>query len=578
MNTGELFTRAVEMLPDPVRERLDGDAPLDWAILGDARLGVDLDRAAAAHRRLPEPVEALVHRLIRDVGIVPADVASGVDRQGAAIGWVHWVTIEADGESYQVRNDRSGEVHSGVRPEAVAGFATLGLELAAAVHEACERWIEVGEQHRETPEEERSNLARCAVRMCAQLQVQPETISGRPTAASLARTLEYAWNTQDAELRAALAGVRLSTARGARAPRRSYYAPATSHHLHACDAGEMRWLRSLAERASATERSGTNTSPGTGARRAARPREEAPPATFAQEAAVAEADAAPDLGTLTLGSDPETLASGSQVAELERAVNHLPGAIRRRLGEAYGTGVNQALARFHNRREVDAVRLAVESGGGMPGWLVDLATVALKDTGAQTRQGSRTGSMRLDRDRDREGRYLGTEVRTREYGRLPPIGLLEQVRLGLAFANDAWSGLTALESAGKEGQWTLSEAETGGRELVASERETLEAAQELGHALDRIQRAYSAAHGERAPTALEQAAMAAESLRMVGPTIRTIAGWPGSAETPAPRNPEDIARIAAVGEALHGQIRTIANRLIAGWIAEVQAFGEGRSR
>ncbi|MCY4453810.1 MAG: hypothetical protein OXC01_17855 [Immundisolibacterales bacterium] len=398
MNTGELFTRAVEMLPDPVRERLDGDAPLDWVVLADARLGVDLDRAAASHRRLPEPVEALVHRLIRDVGIVPSDVAAGVDRQGAAIGWVHWVTIEADGESYQIRNDRSGEVHARVRPDAVAGYATLGLELAAAVHEACERWIEVGVQHRDTPEEERSNLARCAVRMCAQLQVQPETISGRPTAASLARTLEYAWNTQDAEARAVLAGVRLSTARGARAPRRSYYAPATSHHLHACDAGEMRWLRSLAERASAAERTGANPRPGAAERRAARPREEAPPAAFAQDAAVAETVVAPDPGTLVLGSDPETLASESEVAELERAANHLPGAVRRRLGEAHGAGVNQALARFQNRREVDGARMAMESGDGLPGWLVDLATVALKDAGAQTRRGSRTGSMRLDRE------------------------------------------------------------------------------------------------------------------------------------------------------------------------------------
>ena len=165
MNAGELFTRAVEMLPDPVRERLDGDAPLDWAVLGDARLGVDLDRAASRHQRLPEPVEALVHRLIRDVGIVPADVAAGVDRQGTAIGWVHWVTVESDGESYQIRNDRSGEVHTGVRPEAVAGYASLGLELAAAVHDACERWIEVGEPHRGAPAEDGNNLAKCAARM-----------------------------------------------------------------------------------------------------------------------------------------------------------------------------------------------------------------------------------------------------------------------------------------------------------------------------------------------------------------------------------------------------------------------------
>ena len=575
MNTGELFTRSVERLPDPVRERLDGEAPLDWSVLGDSRLGIDLDRAASTHRRLPEPAEALVHRLIRDVGIVPADVASGVDRQGSAIGWVHWVTVESDGESYQIRNDRSGEVHSGVRPEAVAGYATLGLELAAAVHEACERWIEVGEQHRETPEDERSNLARCAVRMCAQLRVQPETISGRPTAASLARTLEYAWNTQDPPLRAALAGVRLSTSRGVRAPRRTYYAPATNHHLHACDVGEMRWLRALAERAAGGERSGVTARAGDGGRSPGAPREETPRPAFAP---VAEPGTAEDHGPLVLGSETEKLVSQREAAELERAANHLPGAVRRRLGEAYGTGITQALARFQSRREVDEVRVAADSGRGLPGWLLDLAAVALRDAGAQTRSGSRTGSMRLERKPILDGRYRGTETGSREFGLFAPVGLLEQIRLGLAFANDAWSGLAALQSAGKEGQWTLNEAASGGRELVAAERETLEAAQEIGHALDRVHRAYAGAHGERAPTALEESAMAAEALRMVGPTVRTAAGWPGSRETPDPRNPEDVARIAAVGESLHGQIRTIANRLIAGWIAEVQAFGESGSR
>lgn len=578
MNAGELFTRAVELLPDPVRERMDGDAPLDWAVLADPRLGAELDRAAGTHRRLPEPVEALVHRLIRDVGIVQADVADGVDRQGAAIGWVHWVTIEADGESYQIRNDRSGEVHSGVRPEAVAGYATLGLELAASVHETCERWIEVGERHRETPEDERSNLARCAVRMCAQLSVQPETISGRPTAASLARTLEYAWNTQDAESRAALAGARLSTARGARAPRRSYYAPATSHHLHACDAGEMRWLRALAERAATAERSGAAPRPERRGRRAPNERGEPRRDEHAPELEVIGAAVAENFGTLTLGTEPEMLGYATEMAELERAANHLPGAIRRRLGEVYGGGVTQALARFQNRQEMDGVRASAESRGGLPGWLVELGSVTLADAGAQTRQGSRTGGIRLDRERDREGRFRVTDVESGERGRLAPIGLLEQIRLGLAFADNAWSGFSALQSAGREGRWTLHEADTGGRELAASERETLEAAQELGNALDRTHRANSAARGDRAPGALDQSAMAAEALRMVGPTIRTVAGWPGSAETPDPRKAEDVARIAAVGEALHGQIRTIANRLIAGWIAEVQAFGEGRGR
>ena len=574
MNIAEHFTRAVEVLPEAVRIRLDADAPLDWGALGDAGLGADLGKAASGHRRLPELVEALVHRLIRDVGIVPADVATAADRQGAAIAWVHWVTIEADGESYQILNDRSGEAHTGVRPEAVAGYAALALELAAAIQDACARWMEAGEQYREMPEDGRSILAQCAVRIHGQLRIQPETISGHPTAASLARTLEYAWNTQSAEVRAALAGVRLSTARGARAPWRSYYAPASSHRLHACDVGEIRWLRALAERAGAANRTGAN------GRLGANGREAVAEELHGAVEPVVEVTGVGDHGALNLGSNPPSLIPEREVAELERAANHLQGAVRKRLGEAYGTGVGQALARFQNRQEVDDVRAEMESsnaGQGTPRWLEELAATVLLDTGAQTRDGFRTGSMRLEPGRDREGRYRGTEVETNAFGRLTPAGLVEQICMGLVFANDAWSGLTALQSAGKEGHWTLNEAEAGSRELAASERETLEAAQEIGHALDRIHRTYTDAHGERSPSALEQAAMAAEALRTVGPTIRTAAGWPGGAETPAARSPEDIARVAAFAEALHGQIRTIANRLIAGWIAEVQAYGEGRN-
>ena len=51
---------------------------------------------------------------------------------------------------------------------------------------------------------------------------------------------------------------------------------------------------------------------------------------------------------------------------------------------------------------------------------------------------------------------------------------------------------------------------------------------------------------------------------------------PGAAPAPNARAPEDIARIATVAEGLHGEIRVIANRLIAGWVAEVQAYGESR--
>ena len=563
MNLGQLFTRAVALLPDAVRERLDGDAPLDWAALEDAEAGAELGEAALAHRRLSEPVEALVHRLIRDVGIVPADVVAGVERQGTANAWIHWLTIESDGESYQIRNDRSGDVYTGIRPEAVAGYATLALELATAVHDASERWLEAGERCRAVSEPERGALAQCAVRMRRHLRAQPETISGRPSAASLARTLEYAWNTQGAEVRAALSATRLSTARGARAPRKSYYAPAISHRLRACDVGEIRWLRALAERAGAGEREGERADAHVAG-------------TVAAEAAAGVEEAVvPELG-----SEPETLVPDAEVDELERTANHLPGAIRRRMGEAYGAGVAQALARLQDPREVEGIRTEMGSaapGRSTPEWLEGLAVTLLMDAGAQNREGLRTESMRLalgqgPQDDGHEGREAGIAA----FANLTPVGLVEQVRSGLAFAQDAWTGLTALRSAGKEGDWTLGEAEAENRDLAAGERETLEAAQEIGRALDRISREFTDTHGERAPSALEQAVMAAAALKAVGPTTRTAAGWPGAVEAPNARRPEDIARIASVAEALHGEIRAIANRLIAGWIAEAQAYGEAR--
>ena len=67
-----------------------------------------------------------------------------------------------------------------------------------------------------------------------------------------------------------------------------------------------------------------------------------------------------------------------------------------------------------------------------------------------------------------------------------------------------------------------------------------------------------------APSALEQASIAADALVTVGPTIRAAAGWPGAAQAPSAGNPGDVARIAAVAEALQGDVRAISNRLIAG--------------
>ena len=181
MNIAERFTRAVGLLPEEVRARLDGGAPLDWAALESDALGADIGRAVAAPRLLPESVETLVLRLIEDVGIVPGDVALGEEREGAAAGWLHWVKVEGFGESYQIRNERSGEVHTGVRPESVAGYATIALELAAALHDAGTRWTEAGERHRGTAEDGRGALARCAVWMHARLGASAETNGERPS-------------------------------------------------------------------------------------------------------------------------------------------------------------------------------------------------------------------------------------------------------------------------------------------------------------------------------------------------------------------------------------------------------------
>lgn len=576
MNPGEHFMRAVTVLPNAVRERLDGDAPLDWALLEDPATGAELDAAARAHGRLPALVETLVRRLIQDLGIAPADLAAGTERTGGASAWVHWATLEAEGGSYQLRDERTGHAQIGVRTEALVGYATLGLELASGIHDASERWMEAGGRHESAPEGERTPLAQCAVRMRAHLRAKPEEEREGRSAARGARILEHAWNTQSVEVRAALAGVRLSTARGARAPRRSYYSPMTGHRLNACDPGEVRWLRALAERAALGRFEETpRPAAGEGAGRAAEEaRREGIPAAGLRSVTLGRKP-----NTLTLGSHPEHLVAETEVAELERIAHHLPGAVQRRMGEAYGAEVAQALARFQNPREADLVRAEIAraaSGENVAQWLEELAGALLTDTGAQTRQGARTGSVRLGPRQDADAGHRGTEVETGAFGFLTPVGLIEQVRLSLSYAHDAWAALIALRSAGKEGDWTLNEAEAGTNQLAAGEHETLEAAREIGQALNRIQRSFGDANGERAASALEQAAMAAETLRSVGPTIRTAAGWPGGAEAPEPRNPEDVARIASVAEALHAEIRAVANRLIAGWIAEVQAYGESR--
>ena len=579
MNPDKLFTRAVAALPGPIRERLDRDTGLDWTALEDPATGKVLAEAARAHRRLPETVEILVNRLVRDVGIAPADLAAGVERPGPAGAWRREIVVEADGESYRLRNDRGGGDRAGIRPETVAGYAILALELATAVDEAAERWLEAGERCRAAADGTASLPAQCAIAMCAQLRPLRDPGAEHPTTAALADILERVWNDQNLKTRAALAATRLRAGRGARAPRRCYYTPPTGYRLHAFDPGEIRWLASLAERAAAAAE--------------AQPHDDERPegnvrALLAAPAPAADETLATDMhaleariraaveetAELDLGSGPGELALDRELAELMRAANRLPDAVRRRMRDCYGIGFTQALARLRNTREGDAVRSEVEAAlvrHRLPRWLEDLAATLLLDTGIQARNGLRTGGVRLHADDDPGAGYRAIETETGAVGQLAPAGLVEQVRSGLAFALDAWRGNAALRSAGQESSWILDKGEAEGSEFSAGDRETLKAARQMGQLLDRALRA----NGREAPTALEEAAMTADALKGVGAATPVVDEWNGTAEEPNPRDPDDIVRMAAVAEALHDEIRSIANRQIASLIASAKAYREG---
>ena len=592
MNTERLFTRAVSALPQAVRKRLDAGTPLDWQVLEAPGTGARLSEAARSHGRLPEAVEDLVNRLAGDVGIVPGDLAEGAVRQRDPAAWTRQAAIEAEGESYCIRNLFSGEVHAGMRPEAVAGYAMLAMELSAAVHEAAERWIEAGERHGEAAGGASSLLGLCAVRMRGRLLSSAGGAAQGRTAVELAGVLQRAWNGQDLKTRAALSAIRLRGTRGAQAPERSYYAPMTSYRLRSFDPGEILWLRAIAEQAldAATEESREEDRarpsapaalPPAALPPAVVPSAVASPASARPEPAPAGSGDGADISALEariraanegtgrllqLGTPVDELAPDRELSGLMAAAVSLPDGVRRRMRESYGIGFAHALSRLRSADDADAVR--TELGRALtrqevPRWLQELAVALLADAGAQTREGTRTGSLRLQPEEGPEAGYRVIEAEGGAVGRLAALGLIEQVRLGLVFAADAWRGHAAIRSAGKEGGWILDKGEAEGSAFSESERETLEAARRMEQVLDRFQRG----RNTDSPSALEEAAMAAETFRGIGTATRAAAGWPGGTDAPDPGVPADIERAAAVSEALHERIRSIANKHIASWIA-----------
>ena len=417
--------------------------------------------------------------------------------------------------------------------------------------------------------------------MSEHLQAYLEPGAGRPTTAGLASVLERAWNTQGFKTRAALSVIRVRAGRDARALHRSYYAPLSGYRLHAYDPSEIRWLRALAEQAATAvdadkqdEQVASIESKTTTVKRVA-PADDKPVSDiYALEARIRAANE--ETGTLQLGSVPEDLAVDGELSELLDAANRLPSAVRRRMRESYGIGFAQALSRLRNSEDSQTVESEIRaaiSERRVPRWLHDLASALLMDAGARTRYGACTASVRLHRGEESDACYRAVDSETGAVGQLTPLGLIEQVRLGFTFAMDAWRGHTALRSAGKESGWILDKGEAEGSDFSPEEREVLEAARRIELMLDRIQRA----HGKQAATALEEALMTAEAFRGVGPKTCIAAGWPDTAEIPDPRSPQEVARIAAVAEALHEDIRSIANKLIASWVAVAKDYAAGES-
>ena len=579
MSPNERFAGAVAALPGPVREWLDIGAPLGWSVLGGAETGDAVYKAARGHRRLPHEVETLVERLIREVGIMPADVAASAEAGRSSSAWVHTVAVEPDGQSYRIRNTISGDIHTPIRPDAIAGYATLALELAATAFDAVEQWIDAGERF-QAADVAPSYLKNCAIEMRARLRSAPlsgaETDSRRGTLARLADTLEHAWNDQSPEARSALSAVRLSTAGGARAPAENHYAPMSGHRLRAYSLGEMRWLRALAGRAAAAaprvERKEAPVLRLVGSETAENDEGAAKdPALTSLDALEARIRADVErTGTIGLGSDAGSLTLDGEVGELIRAACGLSGAVKRHLGNSYGIDLAQTLARLADSELTEAVHAEIAESARqktLPAWLKELAAALLKDAGAQTRDGTRTAAMRLETNEQPEEGYTAVEPETGTVGHLTLPRLVEQIRLGLLFVQDVWTGLRLFRNIGREGAWTIAEAEAGSRKLETGERETLDAARRIDTILKGAQRAYSRARG-KAPSTMEQASLLAGVFAEIGPEIRVAAGWPDAAGTPSPRDPKDTSRIVAAAKVLEKEVRSISNRFIAGGITD----------
>ena len=276
------------------------------------------------------------------------------------------------------------------------------------------------------------------------------------------------------------------------------------------------------------------------------------------------------VARLPLGTAREQGSAQVQPIRLAEVASRLPDSLSRRFGATYGAAAARHLARLLAPEGSAELR----AGGAVPAWLQTLAAAVFSDAGAQTADGLRTGPLRFSPERQEEG-YRVVEVDSSDYGFIRPADLVDQIRLGLEFATDACIAITSLDGAGKEAEWILGDAAARGGQLSGAELAKLEATQWIGQELQRAQRAFAAGSSGQA-SALEQTVLIARAVESLQVSARASAGWPADVGVPHPRNPADVARTVIVAQALHGNVRQIANRLIAVGMAGEQ--GESRAR
>ena len=125
----------------------------------------------------------------------------------------------------------------------------------------------------------------------------------------------------------------------------------------------------------------------------------------------------------------------------------------------YGIGFTQALSRLRSADDADALGAEISTVMAKqraPRWLEELASTFLTDAGAQTSEGTRTTSIPPPIRRRRRAGLPRHRNRDRCRRSSTPLGLIQQVRLGLSYSLDARRATTLCRTPERKaaGSWT----------------------------------------------------------------------------------------------------------------------------